>query len=416
MLASTPRVAARSTRMLKLRQPLPIRSRQPCHARFQSTSSGNASSSSTSSSGSGGALVGGIAGGATAFLAGYLWYHFSGTKSIVNSVHQARSYVNTAFKKTTEAAPEPNEAVEWLKDTVKTYTKMIPGASKYVDSAFDDLEKIRSKHGDEVDKIIKDTYNELKDVTNKGFSVEAVSQAWDVIQKCFSRISALAVDAGQDILNNHPQLKEKLGGSFDQLKQMGDQYGPEAKQKADETYNQIRDILKGGIGLGTVGQLQKLLQEKVQELKKYGDQAWQKGIEQAKPVLDKQPQLKELLENNKSKLLQGNIGQLWQKLQEAAKSGNTEDVEKFVKEQADKLSQKAGGSGSGSGIEQYLHMIPGGSEMGSKLQQLQELSQKHGKEAEKLVKSAIDDVTKVLSQKVEEGQKLKEKAKEDVKK
>ncbi|KAL6242357.1 hypothetical protein RBB50_010905 [Rhinocladiella similis] len=415
MLASTPRAVARSTRTLKLRQPVPIRSRQLRNARFQSTSSGNAASSSSSSTGSG-AVVGGIAGGATAFLAGYLWYHFSGTKSIVNSVQQARSYVNSAFKKTTEAAPEPNEAVEWLKETVKTYTKMIPGASKYVDSAFDDLEKIRAKHGDEVDKIIKDTYNELKGVTNKGFSVEAVSEAWDVIQKCFSRISALAVDAGQDILNNHPQLKEKLGGSFDQLKQMGDQYGPEAKQKADETYNQIRDILKGGIGFSTVGQLQKLLQEKVQELKKYGDQAWQKGIEQAKPVLDKQPQLKELLENNKSKLLQGNIGQLWQKLQDAAKSGNTEDVEKFVKEQTDKLSQKAGGGGSGSGIEQYLHMIPGGSEMGSKLQQLQELSQKHGKEAEKLVKSAIDDVTKVLSQKVEEGQKLKEKAKEDAKK
>ncbi|KIW17780.1 hypothetical protein PV08_04975 [Exophiala spinifera] len=410
MLVSTPRVAVRSTRALRLRQPMPVRPRQPRNARFQSTNPGKAPPSPSSPS-TNDALIGGIAGGATAFLAVYLWYYFSGTKSVVNSVHQARSYVDSAFKKTTETVPEPNEAVEWLKETVKTYTKMIPGASKYVDSAFDDLDKIREKHGDEVDQIIKETYDELKGVTNKGFSVEAVSTAWDVIQKCFSRISALAVDASQDILNNHPQLKEKFGGSFEQLKQLGDQYGPEAKQMVDETYNQIRDILKGGIGFGTVGQLQKLLQDKVQQLKKYGDQAWQKGIEQAKPILDKQPQLKELLENNKSTLLQGNIGELWQKLQEAAKNGNTEDVEKFVKEQASNLSQKSGGSG----IEQYLHMIPGGSEMGTKLQQLQELSQKHGKEAEKLVKSAIDDVTKVLSQKVEEGKKLKENAKEDAK-
>ncbi|KAK5253939.1 hypothetical protein LTS06_001745 [Exophiala xenobiotica] len=359
-----------------------------------------------------GALMGGLAGGATALLIGYSWYHFSGAKSVVNSVHQAKSYVNSAFKKTTEAAPEPNQAVEWLRDTVKSYTKMIPGASKYVDSALEDLEKIRQKHGEEVDQIIKETYNELKDTTNKGFSVEAVSQAWDVIQKCFSRISSLAVDASQDILNNHPQLKEKLGGNFEQLQKMGEQYGPEAKEKVEETYNQVRDILKGGIGISTVGQLQKLLQEKVQDIKKYGDQAWQKGIEEAKPLLDKQPQLKELIENNKSKLLQGDLGQLWQKLQEAVKSGNTDDIQNFVKEQANNASQKVGGGN----IEQYLQMIPGGSEIGSKLQQLQELSQKHGQEAEKLAKSAIEDIKKVLSQKVEEGKKLKEKAEADAKK
>merc|ERR1712000_12770 len=369
MLASTPRAAARSTRALRFRQPVPVRPRQPRNARFQSTNTSNASSSSSSPASSG-ALMGGLAGGATALLVGYTWYHFSGAKSVVNSVHQAKSYVNSAFKKTTESAPEPNQAVEWPRDTVKSYTKMIPGASKYVDSAFEDLEKIRQKHGEEVDQIIKDTYNELKGVTNKGFSVEAVSQAWDVIQKCFSRISSLAVDASQDILNNHPQLKEKLGGNFEQLQKMGEQYGPEAKEKVEETYNQVRDILKGGIGLGTVSQLQQLLQEKVQDLKKYGDQAWQKGIEQAKPILEKQPQLKELIENNKSKLLQGDLGQLWQKLQEAAKSGNTDDVQNFVKEQVNNLSQKA----------------------------------------EKLAKSAMEDIKKVLSQKVEEGKKLKEKA------
>merc|ERR1712000_295963 len=368
MLASTPRAAARSTRALRFRQPVPVRPRQPRNARFQSTNTSNASSSSSSPASSG-ALMGGLAGGATALLVGYTWYHFSGAKSVVNSVHQAKSYVNSAFKKT------------------------------------------RQKHGEEVDQIIKDTYNELKGVTNKGFSVEAVSQAWDVIQKCFSRISSLAVDASQDILNNHPQLKEKLGGNFEQLQKMGEQYGPEAKEKVEETWNQVREILKGGIGFGTVSQLQQLLQEKVQDIKKYGDQAWQKGIEQAKPILDKQPQLKELIENNKSKLLQGDLGQLWQKLQEAAKSGNTDDVQSFVKEQVNNMSQKAGGGG----IEQYLQMIPGGSEIGPKLQQLQELSQKHGQEAEKLVKSAMEDIKKVLSQKVEEGKKLKDKAEADAK-
>lgn len=329
----------------------------------------------------------------------------------MNNVHAAKSYVDSAFKKTTEAAPEPNQAIQWLRDTVNSYTKMIPGASKYVDSAFDDLDKVREKRGDEVDKIIHETYGELKDVTKAGFSVEAVSRAWDVLQKCFSRIASLAGDAADDILNNHPELKDKVGGNLQQLKKMGEQYGPEAKQKVDETWRQVQDILKGGVSLETVNKLQSLVQEKTQEVKKYGDQAWQKGLEQAKPLLDKQPQLKELLESNKDKLLQGDLGQLWQKVQEAAKSGNTDDLQKFVKDQASKVS---GGGGAG-GIEQFLHMIPGGKELGPKLQQLQELSQKHGQEAEKLVKSAIEDVQKVLSQKVEEGQKLKEKAKSDAK-
>ncbi|KAG9785654.1 hypothetical protein KCU88_g2473, partial [Aureobasidium melanogenum] len=406
MLANTPRAALRSTRALRLRQP--IRPRQPRNLRFQSTASSSTSKEASSSSANH-ALLGGLAGGAVALLGGYAWYSFSGAKTVVNSVHTAKSYVDSAFKKTTQAAPEPNQAIEWLRDTVNSYTKMIPGASKYVDSAFDDLDKVREKHGDEVDKIIHETYGELKDVTKAGFSVEAVSQAWDVIQKCFTRIASLASDAADDILNNHPELKDKVGGNLQQLKKMGEQYGPEAKQKVDETWKQVQDIVKGGVSMDTINKLQKLVQDKTQELRKYGDQAWQKGLEQAKPLLDKQPQLKELLESNKDKLLQGDLGQLWQKVQEASKSGNTDDLQKFVKEQANKVSD-----GAGSGIEQFLHMIPGGTEIGPKLQQLQELSQKHGQEAEKLVKSAIEDVKKVLSQKVEEGQKLKEKAKSDV--
>ncbi|EXJ96356.1 hypothetical protein A1O1_01482 [Capronia coronata CBS 617.96] len=404
MLANTPRTAIRSTRVLRIRQP--IRPRQPRNLRFQSTSTPKDAASSSATSP---ALLGGLAGGTIALVGGYMWYYFSGAKTVVNNVHAAKSYVDSAFKKTTEAAPEPNQAIQWLRETVNSYTKMIPGASKYVDSAFDDLDKVREKHGDDVDKIIHQTYEELKGVTKAGFSVEAVSKAWDVLQKCFSRIASLASDAADDILDNHPELKDKVGGNLQQLKKMGEQYGPEAKQKVDETWQQVRDIMKGGVSMETVNKLQSLVQEKTQEVKKYGDQAWQKGLEQAKPLLDKQPQLKQLLETNKDKLLQGDLGQLWQKVQEATKSGSTDDLQKFVKEQASKAT------GGGGGIEQFLQMIPGGKELGPKLQQLQELSQKHGQEAEKLVKSAIEDIQKVLSQKVEEGQKLKEKAKADAK-
>jgi len=406
MLSRTPQAALRSTRALRPRQP--VRQLQPRNIRFQSTAP--ASPSTSAPSGSSHALIGGLAGGTFAFLLGYAWYSFSGVKGTVTSVSSTKSYIENAFKKTTEKAPEPSQAVQWLKETVQSYTRLIPGASKYVDSAFEDLEKIQETHGDEVNKIINDTYNELKDATSKGFSMEAAAQAWDILQETFKRLGKVAGGAGQDIIDNHPQLKEQFGGGFEQLQKMGEHYGPEAKKEVEDTWKQAQDILAGGIGIGTAQKLQQLVQEKTKEVQKYGDQAWQKGLEQAKPLLDKQPQLKQLFEENKDKLLKGDLGQLWKLVQEATQSGNTDDLTKFVKEQSKKASDSAGG-----GIEQFLHMIPGGTEIAPKFQQLQELSEKHGQEAEKLIKSAIEDIKQVLSKKVEEGQKLKEKAKSDVK-
>ncbi|KAH0848053.1 hypothetical protein AYO21_03584 [Fonsecaea monophora] len=405
MLGRTPAAALRSGRALRVRRPIQVPS-QSRTTRFQSTAPAKPTTDASSSSSQ--ALLGGLAGGSFAFVLGYMWYQFSGAKTAMNTIHSTKTYVDDTFKKATQNAPEPNQAIQWLKETVQSYTRMIPGASKYVDSAFEDVDKVREKHGDEVDKIVNDTYRKLKDVTKKGFSMEAGVQAWEIIEDCFKRIGSLAASAGQDILDNHPQLKSQFGGRFEQLQQMGEQYGPEAKKAVDETWQQMRDILAGGVSFSTVQKLQDLLQEKSQHLKKYGDQAWQKGMEQAKPLLDKQPQIKKLIEENKSKLLRGDLGQLWQKVQDAAQSGSTDDLQKFVKDQVDKVSESAGG-----GIEQFLNMMPGGSEIGPKLQQLQELSQKHGQEAEKLVRSAIDDVKKVLSQKVEEGQQLKEKVKSE---
>ena len=411
MLPAAPRMAFRSTRALRLRQPVRFNQRQ--NVRFQS-------SEAAKQGGGNGALFGGLAGGSAALVIGFMFYHFSGARGVVNSIHSAKSTANDAFAKTTQYAPEPGQAVQWLKETVTSYTRFIPGASTYVDRAFDDLEKIRARHEGEVDEIVQETYYELKNVTKSGFTAESASQAWEVISATFVRIGQLAGDAFEDIIENHPQLKEKIGGQYSQLKQMGEQYGPEAKKQVDETWNEIQNILKSGFSVDSFSKIQKLVQDKSQQIQKYGDQAWQKGIEQAKPLLDKSPQLKELVENNKDKLLQGDLSQLWQKMQEAVKSGNTDDITKFVKDQANKASQSSSvGSlsslASGSGIEQLLNYIPGGSDISGKLQQLQEISQKHGKEAEGIVKSAVDEIKKVLQSKMEEAEKLKNKAEKDAK-
>lgn len=364
--------------------------------------------SPAASGGGSGALAGGLAGGVVAAALGYTWYRLSGTKSLVDSAHSTRQYIDSAFKQTTEKAPNPSEAVQWLRQTVTGYTKFIPGANQYVDTAFQDIEKVQEKHGDEVNRIIGDAYDELKGVTKAGVSMEAAVQAWSVLQKALKKIGHLAGDAAEEILSNHPELKEKVGGQYKQLQQMAKQYGPEAQKQVEDTYKQVQDIIKGGLSSENIDKVKKLVEEKTQEVKKYGDKAWEEGMKKAQPVLEKQPELKEFVEKNKDKLLQGDLGGLWEKVQ----SGNADDIKNFVQEQVQKGSQSMGG---GKGIESFLSMLPGGKDVGEKLKQLQELSQKHGGEAEKLVKSAFDDIKKVLDKKVEEGKGLKEKAEKDAK-
>jgi len=48
-----------------------------------------------------------------------------------------------------------------------------------------------------------------------------------------------------------------------------------------------------------------------------------------------------------------------------------------------------------------------------KLSQLQEVAQAHGKDAEKIFKDTINDISQVLSKRSEEAKKLAEKAKKD---
>lgn len=399
MLAS--RSAVRATRVLRVRPTLR-------NARFESTSTSSTGGSSFSP-----ALIGGVAGGAFTFLGGYTWYHFSGVKTFVNTMHETKSYFDKASKQLKEVAPEPNEALKWLRQTATSYAAFIPGAKGYVDSAFDDLDAIRNKHGDEVDKIVKEAYTELKTVTQeKGMSIETAQKAWNIIQKHLKKIGELAGDAAQDIMNNHPELKEKVGGNLDQLKQMGDEYGPEAKKQVDKTWEQISDIVKGGVSMDTANKIRNVVQEKMEMVQKMGDEAWKKGMEQAKPYLDKSPKVKELIEKNADSLKKGNVGEMYQKVKEAVESGDTGSIESYIKSATDKAKQSAGSGG----LEQYFKMIPGGDKILPKISQLQEIAQKHGEEAEKIVKEAFEEIQQVLQRKGDEAQKLAEKAEKESKK
>ena len=102
---------------------------------------------------------------------------------------------------------------------------------------------------------------------------------------------------------------------------------------------------------------------------------------------------------NKETLMQGNLTELWEKVRISAKSGNTGDLEKFIKETADRGKGKLGGFGGG--LDQYFNSIPGGSEIIPKFRWLKEVTEKHGEEAERLVKEAFKEILDMLRRKVE---------------
>ncbi|KAL8995144.1 MAG: hypothetical protein Q9188_006880 [Gyalolechia gomerana] len=321
--------------------------------RYESENASPASSTKAQSSGSslGHAVVGGLAGGAVVFLGGYSYYHFSGAKVLVDTAHKTRGTVQKYTQQFKNANPEPSDALRWLRFTAQSYAAIIPGARRYVDTFFDELDAIHQKHRKEVDSIVKEAYHELKDsVASEGMSTTSALKAWKVLKKYMKRITDLAGDASEDILNNHPALKEKVGGNIDQLKQMGESYGPEAKKQVEETWGQVRGILKKGCGANTIPQIQSLVQDKMQKMHKMRNRTWNQGMEKAKPLLDKSPEVKKIVEENKDQLKQGNVQELYENIEESVQSGDTNKLKQYVSNIVNKAKKPTSG-GDGGGLE-----------------------------------------------------------------
>lgn len=345
-------------------------------------------------------------------MAGYGYYHFSGMKTVVKTASASKARLQKLTQGIQDAAPEPNEALKWLRNTTSQYAAFIPGAKPYVESAFNDLDKVHAKHGDEVDKIVTNAYDELKDATKSGVSMDTAVKAWSILEKTMGQLGELAKDSASEIIDEHPELKEKFGGSLDQLKGLADSYGPEAKKELDQTYQQIKDVIKGGVSVETIHKVKQLIEDKTEKVKQMGDVAWKKGLEQAKPYLDKSPEVKKLVEENADALKQGNAGEIFAKVKDAVSSGNIDSLQDYVKQ----ASEKAKNSGFGKNIEQYTKMIPGGDEILPKLMKLQEVARTRGDEAEKILKEAFKDVQDVLTKKTNELEKLAGSAKKEAKK
>ncbi|TGO49731.1 hypothetical protein BOTNAR_0419g00060 [Botryotinia narcissicola] len=408
MLASrtASRAAARTIRA-------PIR-QQARQTRFVSTTQAEGAKAGGASG-----FAAGIAGGAVVLVGCYTYYQFSGVKTVVNAYSSTKSQFQKATSALSEKAPEPNQAIKWLRNATSSYAAFIPGALSFLDSAFNDIEKVQEKHGKEVDEIVSRTYSELKNISQKGgLDMQTAVQSYNVLTKALSEIAELGKDSLGDIMDNHPQIKKQVGGNLDQLKSMAENYGPDAKKELDDTYKRVSEILSGGLGAGSIEKVRKLIQEKSEKVQKLGEQAWNKGMEEWKPYLEKNPKVKEIVEKNADALKSGNVKEIFDQVKRAVESGNIDDLQKYVKD----AGEKAKNSGLGQNVQQYAQQaakmagIPGSDKLWEKLQHLQDVANDHGDEFEGLVKSAFEDISKVVEKKVAESEKLKGKVEKDVKK
>lgn len=382
-------------------------------------------STTASSSGTGNAQAGtspfaaGVAGGLAAGGLLYGVYYFSPTGKIARSVNKASKETNKKYneaaKKLQQNTPDADTTVNYIKDFCYSYVTWIPGGRQYIDTAFDDLEKVRKNNKEDADRIVQDAYKHFQEISKAGLSMESLRRMYDALADLAAKLADLSTDALGDVLDNHPQLKDKFGGSIDQLKQMGDQYGPEVKKQVNETWKQVRDIAAGGLTASNLDKARKLVEDKVKEVQKLGDEAWKKGLEQAKPYLDKNPQVKELVEKNADALKNGNTKELFERAKKAVESGKTGDLEGYVNDAVEKFKSKGSQLTGNTGLEQYIGQIPNGSEVLSKLQQLKEVAEKHTDESEKLVKETLEEFKKVLENKSDKAEGILKKAKEESK-
>lgn len=200
-------------------------------------------------------LASGLAGGLAVLLGGYTYYRVSGIHGYVQTAQQTSSYIQSARDKVSESVSatlndsgSAKEALNYLRGVAKSYAGMIPGAGSYVDATFDEFDRISAEHGEEASEIANGAYKEIQalygEVKNKGtIDVETAGKVADVLRRRLEELYELGKKTGEDVaekfLEKHPEVKEKLGGGYDQLVKLAKEKGPEAQKQLDDIRSQV---------------------------------------------------------------------------------------------------------------------------------------------------------------------------------
>ncbi|GAA5880754.1 hypothetical protein JCM1840_007425 [Sporobolomyces johnsonii] len=391
-------------------------------------------------------LVSGLVGGGVALGGVYAYYHYSGAAKVVSTARSLTDSASQAGDKLKDSIPSTQEALKLAKSLAKSYAAAIPGAAAIIDHGFDQLESFLNTHGDKAGEIIQSTYADLQKAVKDGKG--GADQILKVLQDAAGKVQELVgEEAGkgwEKLGEKYPELKKALGGEGEELGKLTEKHGPEAKQIATDFYSQAAKIVTtGGFNAETYESVKKLLDQKKDELAKFsqkaGSDAWNASSKAAAPMLDKMPDVKQLVDDNLDKV-QGYVGEDRVKIvkelySELAKIGQSDKSVEDKTKAAKKLVEDKLGSTSefaslglgkakdlaGEGKKWLDGLVPGLGGMSKVFEDvdlgaLKELAQKRGQDAEKLLNSTYDEIKEVLKKKADEAKKLGAEVKDEGKK
>jgi len=400
--------------------------------RYNSTQPPSGQSASVNTSGGSGAtsnFLSALLGGGVVLGGVYAYYHWSGAAQVVNTAKSLRDGAMQAKDKALEKVPSTSEALTYLRQTAKAYAMFIPGGTAYVDQTFDSLEEARKTHGQEVDEIVKGAYTEIRGVVDKGSAdFETAQKVAGILAKRGKDLTEVAKKASGDLLDKYPGAKDKLGQAYGQLEKFANSRGEEGKKMMDDVKKQLSEMFqKGGASTDdVVNKAKEMLSSKQKDLQGAGEQAWKKGMDSAKPYLDKVPDLRKTLEENRDAfagLVSGGSTEIWdrvKKVANASKKDQQKAVEEFkswAKEKADQAQQ--GGEETWDKLEDLIKQLPGGQAVlaaSPELQKYTDALKKKAPEAQKLAEETLNDIMNVLKEKSQKIEQLGKETKDEAKK
>ncbi|KAG8973023.1 hypothetical protein FRB90_010031, partial [Tulasnella sp. 427] len=361
------------------------------------------------------------------------------------SVHATlKSAKDTALEKTLS----PNELLQFLRTTAKSYGSLIPGASAYIDASFDAIDQLEQTHRDEVSAIVQKTYDELRDTVKGGqVDVQTAKKVYDIFKRQAAELAEVAKKAADDVLqpvlDKHPEVKEKLGGGWTEIQSTyqslkSTDLAKEAQKIYDDTSSQLVDLFKSGFSAASLVKAKTLLDEKAKEItelsKKAAKEAYEKGQEE---YLKNAPDgLKKFFgdQDTVTSLLGAGGGTatilaVWNRVKEIGEKSkgkwddaSVQEIKDFVQSKIEEAKKKGGPQFevAWNAAQGWLKNVPGGEKAletakDIDISALSRIATDKSDDAKKLLEETYSDVLGVLKEKSEKAKKLAEGAKENVK-
>jgi hypothetical protein len=206
-------------------------------------------------------------------ILGFAWYHFSGTRQVVNTAREGIKKAQELKDQVKDKAGDSAETVKYLRSASAT---LIPGSAPFLGKVFDQIEETTKEHGDEVKKIFEETYNDFEKLAKEGsLDPQTASKAVDILQQRVKQIQDLGGDAFNKLISDNPELRDKVSEQYKSLKDLAGkakEKKPEIQKLLKETGAELVNIFKDGdLGKKNIQKAQDLLKKKGEEAKKLAE-------------------------------------------------------------------------------------------------------------------------------------------------